>query len=284
MRYVETKQRSDEWFKLRLGKVTGSRIKDVVGMTASGQYLKKREDYKRELVSERIVGILGRKDVYVTPAMQWGTMNEDAARTTYMLRTRNKVTEEGFCIWQREDDNGNMKDLAVGVSTDGLVNDDGNLEVKCLESHNHLYKIIRENMQFDAEDQLVRTLPEEFKAQVQGQLMVTGRQYCDFVGYDSRVPVGLDLFALRVERDEDYIMFLEYEILQFLAEVERDFKYFLQYLPIAERVCLECGVVFVDQVSACGDCMSGNTQMTEVLQAPKYKLTGVEELLQVGKA
>lgn len=272
MQYLEVKQRSDEWYKARLGKVTASRFKDVIETLKrpvkdeNGElyypYTTKRDAYKKELVAERIVGILGRKDVYVTPEMMWGQMNEDAARVAYMLRTKNKVTPEGFCTLEK-----NGKTLPVGCSTDGLVNDNGNLEIKSLTTHNHLYEIVKQ-----------AEMPDDYKPQVQGQMWITGREWCDFVGHDSRVPVGLDLFACRIERDDDYIMYLESEILKFADEVEQDFKHFLRYLPVCKRTCRACGLMFTDKLALCPDCGSGNTMVNDVLSPPELFLDGIEQI------
>jgi predicted phage-related endonuclease len=230
MKFVTAEQRTDEWFAARLGRVTGSRFKDVLAVSKrDGSPLQARTDYKKELVTERLVGAVGKKEVFVTPEMAWGQQNEALARTEYQLRTGNKVSEEGFA---------QHDDLMVGVSTDGLVNDAGNLG----------------------------DMPDDYKAQVQGQMWITGRVWCDFVGYDSRVPDGLDLFVTRILRDDDYIMMLEAEVTAFLDEIDRDMAYFLRYLPIARRVCRNCGVVFTDKLNLCPACGANMTVIEEVLQ------------------
>lgn len=247
MKFVTAEQRTDEWYAARLGRVTGSRFKDVLAISKrDGSPLQARTDYKKELVTERLVGAVGKKDVYVTPEMLWGQQNEDLARTQYQLRTGNTVSGEGFI---------QHDDLMVGVSTDGLVNDTGNLEIKCLATRNHLYNIAMNG-----------DMPDDYKAQVQGQMWITGRDWCDFVGYDSRVPDGLDLFVTRILRDDDYIALLEAEITGFLAEIDRDMKYFMRYLPVARRVCRNCGVIFTDQLPVCPSCQSNFSVIEEVLK------------------
>lgn len=259
MLFVTASQRTDEWYAARLGRVTGSRMKDVIAWSSrrskDGTYpeLKARADYRKELVTERLIGDLGRKEVYVTPEMQWGQMNEDLARTTYQLRTGNKVSQEGFC--QHEE-------LMAGVSTDGFVNQEGNLEIKCLAPYNHLYEIVKEGK-----------LPEVFKPQVSMQLWITERAWCDFIGYDSRMPVGIDLFYVRVKRDEEYIAYLEAQTRQFLSEVDRDVEFFMRYLPTAERTCRACGLVFTSKIAICPGCHSSSTQTDKVIEKPERELS-----------
>lgn len=261
MKFITADQRSPAWFAARLGRVTGSRFKDVMAISKkTGEPLKAREDYRKELVTERILGDAGKKEVFMTDAMRWGQLNESLARTQYSLMTGNKVTEEGFI---------QHDDLMVGVSTDGLVtsgSQEGNLEIKCLEPHNHLYNIAMNN-----------AMPDDYRDQVQGQMWITGRPWCDFVGYDSRMPDGLDLFVTRILRDEDYIMQLEAEIMGFLAEVERDFRHFLRYLPTAERVCRACGTMFIDKINLCPECMSNQCAIKKILQPAELRLLTIEE-------
>lgn len=257
MKFLNVKQRTDEWYQARLGLVTGSRMKDVIAFgKRDGKPLKARSDYLREVVAERLVGEIGKREVYVTPEMLWGQMNEGIARSTYQLQTGNKVGQEGFI---RHDT------LMCGVSTDGLVNNEGNLEIKCLTTRNHLYEIIKYG-----------TMPEEYKPQVQMQLWITEREWCDFVGYDSRVPSGLDLLVVRVYRDEDYINYLEEETKNFLEEADHDVRHFLRYLPVADRVCHNCGSVFTDKLALCPDCHSNRTEIKNVLQPPELNINQAE--------
>lgn len=257
MIFVTAEQRTDEWYAGRLGRATASRAKDITAYSSRAvknketgeKYfpeLKARSDYRRELVSERLIGVLGRKDVFVNSAMQWGITNESLARTNYMLMTKNKVTEEGFA---------QHDELMSGCSTDGLVNTNGNLEIKCLEPYNHLYEIVKHG-----------ELPYQFRDQVQFQLWITERKFCDFVGYDSRQPAGLDMFAVRVERDEEHIAYLGAETRKFLAEVDEDMAYFLQFLPYCDRTCRQCGVIFQSKITICPDCTSPDTVANKVIE------------------
>lgn len=273
MRFVTAEQRTPEWYQARLGKVTASEAKNVVAYSKRGTKnketgelefpeLESRKKYRQRLVTERVYGMAGVEEIYINDAMRWGMMNEGIARTQYKLFSENKVTEEGFCIYQIPDEaTGELKDVMVGCSTDGLINDDGNLEIKNLTPSNHLYEVVKHN-----------DLPYQFRDQVQFQLMVTGRQFAHFVGYDSRAPRGIDLLGVHVDRDEDYINFLEEETFNFLEEVDRDFKHFLQYLPVAERTCKDCGNIFIDQLNICPACYSNNIKLGKILQEPRANL------------
>ncbi|HVA10603.1 MAG TPA: YqaJ viral recombinase family protein [Candidatus Dormibacteraeota bacterium] len=273
MRFVTAEQRTAEWYQSRLGKVTASMVKNMIAYSKRGvknketgeiEYpeLEARAKYRRQLVTERIYGMAGQEDIYINDAMRWGMLSEDLARTQYKLFSGNKVTEEGFCIHQvKNEKTRELEDVMAGCSTDGLINDDGNLEIKNLTPSNHLYEIVKHN-----------ELPDQFRDQVQFQLLVTGRQYAHFVGYDCRAPQGIDLLAVHVERDEDYINYLESEMFKFLKEVDREYYYFLDYLPWADRVCKDCGTLFSSYVNICPGCYSNSVKVIKVVREPKLNL------------
>jgi|SRR5665213_1280950 len=276
MRFVTSEQYTPEWYQSRLGKATASRAKDMMAYSTRGKKnpetdeieypeLEARAKYRRQLVTERIYGMAGVEEVYVNEAMRWGTLNEGIARTAYKLFSGNKVSEEGFCIYQIEDPKtGKLVDVMAGCSTDGLVNEDGNLEIKNLTPSNHLYEIVLHN-----------ELPDQFEDQVDFQLLVTARDYTHFVGYDSRAPQGIDLLAVNVERDEERelkIAYLKEELFKFLGEVERDYNLFLRYLPLADRVCKDCGIVFASYTNICPDCYSNNIRLTKIIKPAELTL------------
>lgn len=268
MKIIQAEQRTPEWYSARLGRITGSNMKNVMAIGARGQYLQPRDNYKRQLVAERLTGEQADKDIFLTDAMKWGILNEGTARTIYKLRTGNKVEEVGFI----QPDEG-----MLGVSPDGLVNDDGLIEIKCLVTQNHLYNIFRNAMNVfeDEEGNIKDLLPKDYRDQVQMQMWITGREWCDFVGYDSRLPVGLDMFIVRIARDENYIDMMKDESRIFLEEVDRDVNAFLQYLPVAQRACKQCGSVFIDKLSMCheNDCYSKDSKILKILEEPTIKLT-----------
>jgi putative phage-type endonuclease len=157
-----------------------------------------RRKYRIQLVTERLTGIPVQG--YQNAAMQWGTATEPEARMAYEAHSGAFVEEVGFIkhptiVW-------------CGASPDGCIGDDGLLEIKCPESTTHLDWMSQERV------------PPEHIPQIQFQLWVTNRKYCDFVSYDPRFPEHLRLFTVRVKRDESYIENLSAEVCNFLSEVD----------------------------------------------------------------
>lgn len=193
---VQAEQRSEEWFAARLGKATGSRFADIIARTRSG-YAASRKNYRAELVSEILTG--RPVETFTSAAMQWGTDNEPVARLQYELATGNEVKETGF--WLHET-------LSAGASPDGFVGSDGLIEIKCPNTATHLETLIK------------KQVPKQYVAQIQGQMWITDRKWCDFVSYDPRLPDNAQLFIIRVARDEQFIQELEQEIIDFTQEVQ----------------------------------------------------------------
>lgn len=192
---VKAEQRSPEWFAARLGKATGSRFGDIIAKTRSG-YAASRKNYRAELVAEILTGQV--TESFTTAAMQWGIDYEPVARLQYELITGNDVEETGF--WYHDT-------IPAGASPDGFVNDDGLLEIKCPNTATHLDTL------------MFKKVPKQYVAQIQGQMWITGRKWCDFVSYDPRLPDNAQIFITRVERDEKFIAELEQEIIDFTQEV-----------------------------------------------------------------
>jgi putative phage-type endonuclease len=191
-------QRTDQWLIDRLGLITASKVKDVVGKTKAGSYLAGRDAYKWQLVRERITGVPA--EFKATAAMQWGIDQEEDARKFYETRYDVEVAKVGFIKHPSIE--------CAGASPDGLVGDDGLVEFKCMESVNHLRTIYK------------RKVPDDHIDQCQFQMAVTGRQWCDLTLYDPRMPDELQLKRFRLKRDQDRITFLETEILLFNIEIE----------------------------------------------------------------
>jgi putative phage-type endonuclease len=189
-------QRTEEWYAARLGKVTASRVADIVAKTKTG-YSTSRANYMAELICERLTGVRG--DFYMNAAMQWGVEKEPEARAVYEAQTGALVTEVGFTPH-------NLIESA-GASPDGLVGNDGLAEFKCPITATHLDTILTE------------TIPGRYATQMQWQMACTGRQWCDFVSYDPRLPEELRLFVKRVPRDEAVVSMLEREVQSFLSEL-----------------------------------------------------------------
>jgi putative phage-type endonuclease len=193
---IDVIQGTPEWHELRRGKVTASRVADVVAKTKSGPSAL-RANYMAELIAERLSGTPA--EAFISAAMQWGTDMEPQARAAYEFRTDAQVTQVGFVI--------HPTIVQAGASPDGLVNDDGLIEIKCPNTATHL------------ETLLGQAVPAKYETQMQFQMACTGRQWCDFVSYDPRMPESMRLFIKRVERDDKRIKELETEIAGFLLEV-----------------------------------------------------------------
>jgi putative phage-type endonuclease len=196
-------QRTDEWFAARLGKVTASRVADVVAKTKSGPAAS-RANYMAELICERLTGRKG--EGFTNAAMEWGTEQEPRARAAYEARTGLLVTEVGFAT--------HPVIKASGASPDGMVKDgethwDGLIEIKCPNTATHLDLWLTED------------IPAKYITQMQWQMACTGAWWCDFVSFDPRLPEHLQLFVKNVPRDDAAIAHLETEVMAFLVELDQ---------------------------------------------------------------
>lgn len=191
-------QGTNEWHLLRLGKVTASRITDVLSKGKSGESAG-RKNYRMELVVQRLTGLPG--ESFTSAAMEHGVLTEPKARFAYEAEKQQFVEQVAFV------DHPSIK--WFGCSPDGLVND-GLIEIKCPNSTTHIEYLTDQKP------------PAKYIPQMQCQMAVTGRQWCDFVSFDLRMPDGLDFFVVRLERDEEYIKAMEAEVQQFLLEVEQE--------------------------------------------------------------
>lgn len=190
-------QLSDEWFQARLGKVTASRIGDVMARTKSG-YGAARANYAAQLKLERLTGL--RAASFTSAAMMHGTDTEPQARAAYSFETGLDVVEEAFAVHPAIPD--------AGASPDGLVGDDGLVEIKCPNSSTHFETLEG------------APIADRYIKQMQWQIACTGRKWCDFASFDPRFPVAMQLHVRRVERDDELIADIEAEVTAFLAEVE----------------------------------------------------------------
>jgi len=189
-------QRTDDWFAARLGKVTASRVADVIAKTKTG-YGAGRANYMADLVVERLTG--QKASSFSNAAMEWGTQTEPQAKAAYAAKTGILVEDVGFI---------DHPTVAMsGASPDGFA-EDGLIEVKCPNTATHLEYVLAEFP------------PLKYFTQMQWQLACTGRNWCDFVSYDPRLPERLQLLVVRVPRDDDYIKMLEQEVTTFLQELD----------------------------------------------------------------
>ena len=193
----EIEQGTPEWFAARLGKATGSRIADIIAKTKTG-YSTSRANYAAQLVCERLTGKVA--ESFTNTAMQWGTETEPLARAAYEVKTGEMVDQVGFV------DHPSIENS--GASPDGLVGLFGMLEIKCPNTATHI------------ETLLSQQVPTKYITQMQWQMACAGRQWCDFVSFDPRMPENLQLFIKRVEYDPPYVAMLEKEVIQFLMDVE----------------------------------------------------------------
>jgi putative phage-type endonuclease len=187
-----------EWHLARAGKVTASRVADVIARTKTG-YGASRASYMAELVIERITG--QPTDRFTSSAMQWGTEKEPEALALYQVETGALVDQVGFVP--------HPKIEASGASPDGLIDADGLIEIKCPNSATHLDTL------------LLQKIPDRYQVQMLWQMACTGRAWCDFVSYDPRMPEHLRLFVQRFNRDEDRLKDIEDQVRIFIQEIDQ---------------------------------------------------------------
>lgn len=189
-------QRSEEWFQARLGKVTASKLSDVMATTKSGESAYRRT-YRHQLVTERLTG--KQTEIYINQAMQHGMDTEDEARDFYVFKHAD-VQEVGFVDHPTID--------MAGASPDGLVGDDGLIEIKCRQPQNHTETLISHQ------------IPSRYKLQMYWQMACTGRKWCDYVSYCPSFPESLKMVVIRLQWDDEQIKLLEESVTKFLTEVE----------------------------------------------------------------
>lgn len=191
-------QGSPEWFAQRIGKVTASRLADVMAKGKGGAEAATRATYRAELVAERLTGKSA--EGFTNAAMKWGTECEPLARAAYEAEYGLLVTETGMVQHPRIS--------MAGASPDGFVSIDGLIEIKCPETKSHIDTI------------LSGEAPSKYIPQMQWQMACTGRAWCDFVSFDPRMPADMQMFVRRVLRNDDLIKAYEVEVVSFLEEVD----------------------------------------------------------------
>lgn len=275
---VNFPQHSPEWHQARIGNATGSEAKDAlydsIGIQARNALWRElhggtvskavqelpeyknfmakdplslfidngqmppepgaRITYRRHKVAERLTG-QAIEQPRPSRDMLWGTTTEPLAKAKYAMLTGNLITDAPFLLHPK---------LRAGASPDGFITERstgllGVAEVKCLRTHNHLYDILKLN-----------EIPEEFMVQIHTEIWISGRDFCDFIGYDPRLPQGLDIFVKRVYRDDNYIdTILEPQIRLFLEDVSKDESYFrIKLREEIERRKKE-GIIIMPKVS-----------------------------------
>ena len=192
----DIKQGDAAWHQLRLGKVTASRVADILAKTKTGASAS-RGNYLIELALQRVTNAI--EPSYSNSYMEWGTATEPQARVAYEVKTENFVDQVPFI------DHPSIE--WFGCSPDGLVNKDGLIEIKCPSSAMH-WEYFK-----------AKKPPNKYVIQMQAQMSCTGAKWCDFVSFDPRFPERSQLLIVSVPRDDEFIVFMESEIKQFLNEV-----------------------------------------------------------------
>lgn len=189
-------QGSEEWFKFRLGKVSASRVADLMAKTKSG-YAASRKNYMSELLCQRLTG--QREEGFTSAAMQRGIDVEPIARGRYEVEADVLVVETGCIAHPHIDD--------FVASPDGLVGDDGSLEIKCPNTATHI--------------DFIKTgkIPMRYQHQMTAQMLCAERQWCDFVMFDDRLPPHLAYKCIRFNLDSDMAEEMESEVKNFLIEL-----------------------------------------------------------------
>lgn len=190
-RFFEAEQGTQEWHDVRSGHASASRFKDILAGKGA------RESYMYQLVGERLAGKASRQ--HSSKTLDWGHTNEPPAREEYKIQTGNLIQLVGFAT--------HSKILWVGASSDGLVGDDGAIEIKSPFSFGVHARTLDLGM------------PDDHFSQVQGNLWILDRKWIDFCSYEPELPSPYNLHIQRFHRDESFIKHLEKEVKLFLAEV-----------------------------------------------------------------
>lgn len=190
-------QGSEEWFAARRGYLGASGINDALSTIKSGEAASRR-NLRAKLIAERLTGVSD--DSYTNAAMQWGIDNEPIARAMYEIHSGNDVEQVGFIL---------HPDIKMtGASPDGLVSEDGLVEIKCPNTATHI-------------DYLLGGVPpNQYHNQMLWQMECTGRKWCDFVSFDPRMPEEMQLFIVRLNRDDDRIVEIRKGVIAFLDDID----------------------------------------------------------------
>lgn len=199
MNVIECVQGTPEWLAARAGRITASRINDLMATLKSGGEAASRRNYRAQIVCEILTG-KPQESGFQSAAMKRGQEMEPLARAAYEVGSGQFMEQVGFVCHPTID--------RAGCSPDGLILQDGLLEIKCPESATHLDYLI------------AKVVPSDYKNQMLFQMAVCEREWCEFVSYDDRMPDHLQIFKIRFMRDEKRIREIEDEVRLFLSEVD----------------------------------------------------------------
>lgn len=216
MKIIDCEQGTPEWRQARLGRVTGSRMAELTAKGRSGPSAS-RANYRAELIAERLTGVP--TEHFTSKAMEWGTEQEPQARMVYELMRDVSVEQVGFVLHPTID--------MAGCSPDGLVETDGLVQIKCPLTNTHIATL------------LGAPIDGGYIKQMQWEMACTGRQFCDYVSFDPRLPAEMQLYVQRINRDPIMIAELEKEARAFLEEIEETMAKLLAKFPLEASIKAE---------------------------------------------
>lgn len=199
MNIINVEQGTQEWLDARAGKVTASKIHCIMAEVKKGESAERR-NYRAQLVAEILTG-KSQEDGYTSGPMQWGIEQEPFARVEYEILKGVMVDRVGLVIHPAIE--------RGAASPDGLVGPDGLVEIKCPNTATHLDYLTSED------------IPLKYIQQMQWQMACTGRQWCDFVSFDPRLPEDYRLWIVRYSRRPAIIQEIETKVQAFLGEVDQ---------------------------------------------------------------
>jgi putative phage-type endonuclease len=195
--YYYMEQGTEEWFEHKLGKASASHVNDIMATVKSGEAATRR-NYRARLVAEILTG--EREETFQSVDMANGVEREAQARMAYEFKTDNTVEQVGFV------DHPIIE--GSGASPDGLIGEEGLVEIKCPKTSTHL------------DYMMTKKIPRNYMLQMQFQMACTGAEWCDFVSYDPKLPTNLQLLIIRVQRDHELILEIEDSVRTFLEGVK----------------------------------------------------------------
>lgn len=195
MRISNHEQGSQEWLESRLGKPTASNFGKLI--TPTGKPSTSAEGYINELIAQRITGEI--PEFFKNEAMERGNELEPHAKAAYEFINDVEVVEVGLCLHDT---------LDCGASPDGLINEDGGIEIKCPLPHTHVSYL------------RAGCVPSKYIPQIQGCLWITGREWWDFMSYHP----AMENLIVRVYRDEAYIQKLADAVTSAVEIIETEAK------------------------------------------------------------
>lgn len=199
MKIINVQQLSGEWFQAHCGKVTGSHMKALLDITKKGEPGSTRKTYFRTKLAEMLTGV-AIQDNYVSKEMLDGIEREPIARAAYEAQEECMVEEVGFVMHDSIE--------RFGCSPDGLVDQDGGVEIKCPKAGTHLHWIMNGK------------IPEEHTPQLRAELSVTGLKWIDFVSFNPEVPKPLRLMVIRMTHEQADVGLIEEAVQQFISELD----------------------------------------------------------------